>query len=531
MAPGSKKQKKAKSKKSKDSPSGLSRIASTLVPSAIFAAVPRTSSGLSQTWPRRSPSPIAQAVGEAGNVGRVLIGDLSKRPPAELPPIPGKNGDERSTSADQQANEHDRDERIREDWEDDYESVHDSKKFDKTTKYLRMAKEGTLALNAEMEGAIAEDGGDPSQHLYHVLDHDNGEIVEPEYSTVDKRKKSAAKQSADGDKEEKESLSEVSYSSDELTDVTSHDEESTTSGSRVKRSLDFGGRRYSRKGSREESLDGQDIVDAPVSHRKKGSTKRQTPDTIQEVSEDAGEEGNGAAPPPPIPPYLEDTSPKAPERHRRRGQRPALDQLDGPGEPLPPIPGEPPENRLTDEQRRALKVVERLGFEGVSQKLALSDLSEDSESYMTPVVPKNTIDFNEKTTFEREQFNDTLTENNVPVSEATIEEANLSFGQTFSGLDGYEPQEELQSPNEEAQQGKHPSFKAQASKTSKVSSFVHLLNEQERHRQAERSSHSPVKGRRDPSPNQSGGSSNDSQGFVDPVHIQRLEEARQANET
>ena len=228
---------------------------------------------------------------------------------------------------------------------------------------------------------------------------------------------------------------------------------------------------------------------------------------------------------------MEDTSPEAPERRRRSRQRSALDQLDGPGEPLPPIPGDPHENRLTDEQRRALKVVERLGFEGVSQKLALSDLSEDSESYMTPVVPKNTIDFNGKTTFEREQFNDTLTESNVPVSEATIEEANLSLGQTFSGLDGYELQEELQSPNEQAQRGKHLSFKTQAGKANKVSLFVNLLNAQERHRQAERSSNAPVKGQRDPSPNQSGGSSKDSQGFVDPFNIQRLEEARQANET
>jgi hypothetical protein len=116
MAPG-KKQKKSKSKRSKDSPSGLvskdhrvsfhiwcdhekfnrdlcvnfqSHIASTLVPSAIFAAVPRTPSNLAQTWPRRTPSPIVQALGEAGNIGRVLIGDLSKRPPAELPVSQGE---------------------------------------------------------------------------------------------------------------------------------------------------------------------------------------------------------------------------------------------------------------------------------------------------------------------------------------------------------------------------------------------------------------------------------------------------------
>ena len=306
------------------------------------------------------------------------------------------------------------------------------------------------------------------------------------------------------------------YSSDELTDVTSHDEESTTSGSRT--------RRRSRKSSRKEKHDGQESVDGPQSHRKRASTKKRTPDTIQEASEDAVQE-DGAVPPP-IPPYLGDSSPEAPTRSRKKGQRSAQDQPDGPGEPLPPVPADPPENRLTDEQRRALKVVERLGFEGVSQKLALSDLSEDSESYMSPVVPKNTIDFNGRTTFEREQFNDTLMESNVPVSEAAIEEANLNLSHTFAGLNSFELQEELQSPNER-QDGNHPSFKTQARKANKVSSFVHLLNEQEKHRKTEVTAHVPTKGRRDPSPS----SSRDSQGFnVDPALIQRLEEARQANE-
>lgn len=315
-------------------------------------------------------------------------------------------------------------------------------------------------------------------------------------------------------------MSEYS-SSDELTDVTSHDEESTTTS---------GGRRHSRKGSKKGKQERQDSVDGPPSHRKKTSTKRRTPDTIQEVSEDAAQEEDGETPPP-IPPYLGDSSPEAPTRSKKKGQRSAQDQLDGPGEPLPPIPSDPPENKLTDEQRRALKVVERLGFEGVSQKLALSDLSEDSESYMSPEVPKNTIDFNGRTTFEREQFNDTLTESNIPVSEATIEEAHLSLSHTFAGLDGCELQEDLQSPNEQTQQDRnHSSFKTQARKANKVSSFVHLLNEQERHRQADLAAHVP-KGRRDLSPNQSVGSSRDSQGFVDPALIQRLEEARQANET
>lgn len=327
-------------------------------------------------------------------------------------------------------------------------------------------------------------------------------------------------------------MSEYS-SSDELTDVTSHDEESTTSGSRAKRSPGFDkeGRRRSRKGSKKEKLDDQDSVDGSKPSAKKSSMKRQTPDTIQEVSEEADKE-DGAIPPP-IPPYLGDSTPEVPKRSaRKKGQTPMQDELDGPGQPLPPVPGDTPDNRLTDEQRRALKVVERLGFEGVSQKLALSDLSEDDNSYMSPVVPKNTIDFNGRTTFERDQFNDTLTESPVPVSEARIEEAGLNLSHTFAGLDSLEHQEELQSPNEEVglrQAGGHAGFKAQARKANKVSSFVQLLNEQERHRQAESTAHLPVKARRDASPSQS--KSRENQGYVDPVLLQRLEEARQANET
>ena len=315
-------------------------------------------------------------------------------------------------------------------------------------------------------------------------------------------------------------MSEYS-SSDELTDVTSHDEESTTT---------TGGRKHSRKGSKKGKQEGEDSPDGPPSHRKRTSTKRRTPDTIQEVSEDAGQDDDDNVPPP-IPPYLGDSSPEAPTRSRKKGQRSGQDQVDAPGEPLPPIPSEPPENKLTDEQRRALKVVERLGFEGVSQKLALSDVSEDSESYMSPEIPKNTIDFNGRTTFEREQFNETLTESNVPVSEATIEEAHLNLSHTFAGLDSFELREDLKSPNEHTgHDGNHPSFKTQARKANKVSSFVHLLNEQERHRQADLASKVP-KGRRDPTPNQPVGSSRDSEGFVDAALIQRLEEARQANET
>ena len=259
--------------------------------------------------------------------------------------------------------------------------------------------------------------------------------------------------------------------------------------------------------------------------------KRQTPDAIQEVTGEA-DKGDGGVPPP-IPPYLGDSTPEIPKRgSRKKWQMSAQDELDGPGKPPPPVPGGAPENRLTDEQRRALKVVERLGFEGVSQKLALSDLSEDDDSYMTPVVPKNTVDFNGRTTFEREQFNDTLTESPVLVSEAGVEGASPNLSYTLAGVDNLELQAELRSPVEEVQSRQtdgHLGFKTQARKANKVSSFVQLLNEQERNRQAASAAHTPVKARRDVSPSQS--KSEENQGSIDPVLLQRLEEVRQANET
>lgn len=169
-----------------------SRIASTLVPSAIFAAVPRTPTNLAQTWPRRTPSPIAQALGEAGNIGRVLIGDLSKRPPAELPASAREDDASASASFREQ---NDREERLEN--EAAYETVQDGKSFDKTTKYFRMSKrESSSAALEEVEGATAEENA--SQHFYHILDHENGQVIEPVvYARVDKRKKAASKQSVD----------------------------------------------------------------------------------------------------------------------------------------------------------------------------------------------------------------------------------------------------------------------------------------------------------------------------------------------
>lgn len=119
---------------------------------------------------------------------------MSKRPPAELPASQGE-GDARVPER------NDREERL-ESEEVAYETVQDGGSFDKTTKYFRASKgEGSSAVREEVEGATAEENS--SQHFYHVLDHENGQVIEPVvYSRVDKRKKGASKQPADEEKDE-----------------------------------------------------------------------------------------------------------------------------------------------------------------------------------------------------------------------------------------------------------------------------------------------------------------------------------------
>lgn len=114
---------------------------------------------------------------------------MPRRPPAELPASQGE-GDAGVLE------QNDRDDDVA------YETVQDGNSFDKTTKYYRTSKgESSSAVREEVEGASAEENS--SQHFYHVLDHENGQVIDPVvYSRVDKRKKGASKQSADEDKDE-----------------------------------------------------------------------------------------------------------------------------------------------------------------------------------------------------------------------------------------------------------------------------------------------------------------------------------------
>lgn len=75
----------------------------------------------------------------------------------------------------------------------------------------------------------------------------------------------------------------------------------------------------------------------------------------------------------------------------------------------------------------AMRGVERLGFEGVSKKLGLDDLSHDDGNYSPPAVPQNSIDFHGQTRFEKEQFHDTLLEDYTQaLTEQEIAELNES---------------------------------------------------------------------------------------------------------
>lgn len=139
-----------------------------MFPSAIFAAA---SPSLASTWPRRSASPIAKAVGEAGIVGQAFLGDMNRtysagssqlspvhRPPVDLPSASGHQAEESA-----------------------YESVDVGPPgYDKTSKFAK-----------EMDN-----NGNSS---YHVIgeDKEKDDKPEPVYARVNKSKKKSARQATD----------------------------------------------------------------------------------------------------------------------------------------------------------------------------------------------------------------------------------------------------------------------------------------------------------------------------------------------
>lgn len=120
-----------------------------------------------------------------------MLGDLTKRPPAELPESQGDREDARD--------------QVDSDIEEvGYESVRDAKSYDKTTKYFRMSRgeNSSGAAREEVQGAAGEESSSQQQHFYHILDHENGQVIEPVYSRVDKKRKSGSQQPGDDEKDE-----------------------------------------------------------------------------------------------------------------------------------------------------------------------------------------------------------------------------------------------------------------------------------------------------------------------------------------
>lgn len=121
-----------------------------------------------------------------------MLGDLSKRPPAELPEGQGEGSRENSGIQNGHRTPVDSDLE-----EVGYESVRDGKSFDRATKYFRISKgeNSSGPHREEVEGATGEGSSSQQQHFYHVVeDHENGQVVEPIYSRVDKKRKSTSKQ-------------------------------------------------------------------------------------------------------------------------------------------------------------------------------------------------------------------------------------------------------------------------------------------------------------------------------------------------
>lgn len=176
-----------------------------MVPSSIFAAVPRTPTSLSNSWPRasvRTPSPLALAVGEAGNIGRAVLGNFSR-------PESRNEGDEEDDNetgvplaylttkvGDKTTNgDHSTSDEEGMGYEDPgYASVETKDGgFDKATKFYRMSAQGRERQDSPKENRRETDpngegtSGANGTAFYHVLEkHDP-----PIYAEVDKSKKTS----------------------------------------------------------------------------------------------------------------------------------------------------------------------------------------------------------------------------------------------------------------------------------------------------------------------------------------------------
>ena len=172
--------------------------------------MPRTPTSLSQSWPRagvRTPSPLALAVGEAGNIGRVVLGNFS-RPASRteenedganetgtpVPYLTTNVGDRRRkarglTNGHSNGDQGEGGEGIEYE-EPGYEAVKTRDgEYDKATIFHHISAEGRPRLDSPKVSRSGETRGEnegtSGDRFYHVLDKPEAPI----YAKVDKSKK------------------------------------------------------------------------------------------------------------------------------------------------------------------------------------------------------------------------------------------------------------------------------------------------------------------------------------------------------
>ncbi|XP_031570331.1 trichohyalin-like [Actinia tenebrosa] len=449
---------KKKKKKDKKNLSGsLSHIASQLVPSAIFAAVPRSASApLSSTWPRSSASsPVARAVGEAGNVGFAFVGNINRSSSqAELERNQGEitgnlEGPHVVLPSTSQ----------RQPGEDDptYEAVEvagtsRSDGYDKTTKFYHMRNDAKTE-NESHEVAKTGNGQNGDDHVYDDVVEDwqnDNSVGEPVYAKVDKTKKTSVLSQIQGSDHPKDddyegSGIEVSSSDEDLTDVTTNDEDSSFSSKtrpkQVNTNIDIQKeqnqntklhktRRRNKDDDTSEESSSKNIDSLIAKHEKlmegQGKKPRKSSDKNLKKSEIQLDKSNILNAPHEAR-TKDDHSIEMTENktsgesesnliNKKRSSRKSSQKkkaqisteearLDDNTSSHTIKPLSSNGNGRPDKESRQ---TDRLGFEGISQNVGLSDISEDEESYLLRLSQSKFE--HQRTEFEKENFNETLTD-------------------------------------------------------------------------------------------------------------------------
>ena len=161
----------------------------------------------------RTPSPLALAVGEAGNLGRAVLGNFSR--PGSRTEGREQDEDERgvpiaylTTNVDQRSQHSDHPTDVNNEEETEYEepgyAFVETKDgdFDKATKFYGMSAQAREKLDSPRENIEESAGtsGTTGDKFYHVLDNSEAPI----YAQVDKNKSSKQQKSLERDHVEEE---------------------------------------------------------------------------------------------------------------------------------------------------------------------------------------------------------------------------------------------------------------------------------------------------------------------------------------